>query len=550
VVLLLLAGWWAWRRFYRGEVSEVGTVAKNSAVQMAMSLLGKGIDFAFAMLRLRVLSPAGEGSYAFAIAFYGVFEILTRFGLGTLLTRDVAQERSRAGRYLTNVVAVRLGLWLVSLPLMALVGLAYHVWGGLTAQEAQAIALFAAALLFANLADAVSAVFNAFEKMEYPAALATVIAVAKVALGALVLLPPFEFGFVGLAGVSLAMNAVQVVWLYIVLRRTILPQGSRGAGKQGSGGAEEQRSRGARSHLVTLSPFDKLRAGSCHLVTAPTRLGLDKHLQRQMLRDSGPLMINHLLASIFWRIDLWILKGFAGAAAVGIFSVGVKYLDGLNVIPSYFTLAIFPLMSRYARNGTESLVRAYRLAVQLLLLTALPIAVCFTFAATPLIQILGGAAYLPASAIALAIMIWSIPIGFVNSVTQYVLIAVGQQRFLTKAFVIGVLFTTLANLIFVPRYGYLAAAIILIPAELSLFIPFYWAVRRYVAPMPWADLGGRPLLATALDAGVVWGLSRAGVPLLLSLAVGFVTYLAVLLALGTFRGEDFAVLRILAKRKT
>jgi hypothetical protein len=40
------------------------------------------------------------------------------------------------------------------------------------------------------------------------------------------------------------------------------------------------------------------------------------------------------------------------------------------------------------------------------------------------------------------------------------------------------------------------------------------------------------------------------VPLLLSLAVGFVTYLAVLLALGTFRGEDFAVLRILAKRKT
>ena len=29
-------------------------------------------------------------------------------------------------------------------------------------------------------------------------------------------------------------------------------------------------------------------------------------------------------------------------------------------------------------------------------------------------------------------MIWSIPIGFVNSVTQYVLIAVNQQRFLTR----------------------------------------------------------------------------------------------------------------------
>ena len=339
------------------------------------------------------------------------------------------------------------------------------------------------------------------------------------------------------------MNLVQAVWLYVVLQRTVLPSEQRGEE------AGEPEGKGTPLPFLPRAPQ-----------SARPRPGLDRSLQRQMLRDSGPLMINHLLASIFWRIDLWILKGFAGAAAVGIFSAGVKYLDGLNVIPAYFTLAIFPLMSRYARNGTESLVRAYRLAVQLLFLTALPIAVCFTFAATPLIQILGGAAYLPDSAIALSILIWSIPIGFVNSVTQYVLIAVGQQRFLTKAFVIGVLFTTLANLIFVPGitlgnrvivpgYGYLAAAVIMIPAELALFIPFYWAVRRYVAAIPWINLCGRPLLAAGVDAGVVWGLGRAGIPMLLSLTAGFLAYGGVLLALGTFRGEDFAMLRTLAKRK-
>ena len=54
--------------------------------------------------------------------------------------------------------------------------------------------------------------------MEYPAGIATAITVAKVALGALVLLPPLDMGFVGLAGVSLVMNIVQVIWLYIVLR--------------------------------------------------------------------------------------------------------------------------------------------------------------------------------------------------------------------------------------------------------------------------------------------------------------------------------------------
>lgn len=527
VTLLLLAGWWAWGRFYKGEGSEVGTVAKNSVVQMVMSLLSKGIDFAFAMLRLRVLSPAGEGSYAFAISFYGVFEIITRFGLGTLVTRDVALDRSRARRYLANTVALRTGLWLISLPLMLAVAAFYRFsLNQLTGAEIRAIGLFAAALLFANIADAISAVFNAFEKMEYPAGTATAIAVAKVALGALVLLPPLDLGFVGLAGVSLVMNIVQVIWLWILLRDKVLPAGRESG---------ETRERLVNSRGGT-------RQGHLHL-------NLDLKLQRHMLTESGPLMINHLLATIFWRISQFVLRGATNPAALGIFSAGVKYLDGLNVIPSYFTLAIFPLLSRYAAAGKDALVKAYRLALQLLFIASLPIAVFFTFAATPLIQILGGAAYLPDSAIALRIMIWSIPIGFVNSVTQYVLIAVNRQRFLTRAFLIGVAFTAAANLLLIPRFGQVAAAALLIPAELSLFIPFGIAVKRYVAPMPWLALLGRPLLATAANVAAVWGLGRLGAPLWAALAVGFLTYMLGLFALGTFRDEEFGVLRGLLKRR-
>jgi O-antigen/teichoic acid export membrane protein len=261
-----------------------------------------------------------------------------------------------------------------------------------------------------------------------------------------------------------------------------------------------------------------------------------------MLRESGPLMINHLLATVFWRVAQLVLYWVAGAAAVGIFSAGVKYIDGLNVIPAYFTAAIFPMMSRYAHTGRESFLKAYRLALQLLLMTALPIAVFFTFASTPLIRILGGAAYLPDSAIALGIMIWSIPIGFMNSVTQYVLIAVGQQRLLTRAFVIAVAWTALSNLVLVPRYGAIAAAALLIPAELSLFIPFWWAVRRHVGPIAWTGLLARPVLATAANVAIVWGLEQLGLPLFVSLPAGFVAYALLLYLLGAFRSEEFAML--------
>ncbi len=148
-----------------------------------MNLFNRAIDFAFAMLRLRVLSPEGEGSYVFAITFYLVTEIVTRFGLGTLLTRDVAFQKNRARTYLANVIVLRTILWLLSLPVT--VGVLYlfqHSAAPLTNAEVQAIAYFAAALFFANIADALSSVFVAFEKMEYPAATATATTLGKVAL--------------------------------------------------------------------------------------------------------------------------------------------------------------------------------------------------------------------------------------------------------------------------------------------------------------------------------------------------------------------------------
>ena len=153
MTLLLLGLYWGWGRYYRPEAaaSEVRTVAKNSLVPMALSLLNKAIDFAFAMLYVRLLGPEGTGRYAFVVAIYGFFEIISRYGLGTLLTRDVAADKNQSSRYLTNVLVLRTLLWLATLPLLALVTLGYRLVGnlpfvdaaGIGVQEMQAIAIFA-----------------------------------------------------------------------------------------------------------------------------------------------------------------------------------------------------------------------------------------------------------------------------------------------------------------------------------------------------------------------------------------------------------------------
>ena len=522
---LLLCGYWAWGRYYRPESSagEVRTVAKNSLVPMALSLVNKAIDFAFAMLYVRLLGPSGTGEYAFVVAVYGIFEIISRYGLGTLLTRDVSADKNQSSRYLTNVIALRTLLWLISLPLLGLVIWLYHSvdtlsflgwYGGeltpIGTQEVQALLIFAASMLFANWADALSSTFMAFEKMEYPAGLANAVALLKVTLGALVLL--LGWGYVGLAAVSLVMNVLQVLWLYSLLRRTLFRPEWR----------------------------------------------WDWGLQRWMMQTSGPLMINHLLATIFWRIDLWLLLPLAGATSVGLYSVGLKYLDGLNIIPSIFTMAIFPLMSRYARSEDGNLLRAYVLSLRLLVIVCLPIAMATTFLAGDLVYFLGGAQYLHipetfrffgwempytgGSDLALGVIIWSIPIGFVNSITQYVLIAVNQQRYLTKAFIIGVVFNVVGNLLVIPGFGYVGAAIVTILSEFSLLFPFYYSVKRHVGVVPWFSLFLLPLLAVGAMGGAIYTLSQLGLSIWAAVGLGLPVYLATLLFTGVLLHADMMIL--------
>jgi O-antigen/teichoic acid export membrane protein len=523
MAMLLLLLYWLWGRYYQSDPSagEVRTVAKNSLAPMVLSLTNKAIDFAYAMLYVRLLGPEGAGKYYFVVAIYGIFEIVSRYGLGTLLTRDVSADKNHSSRYLTNVIALRTLLWLVSLPVLAFVIFIYRSAGSSTLgallgvkysmgqQEVWALVILALSMLFANWSDALSSTFSAFEKMEYPAGLASAGNLIKVTLGPLALF--LGYGFVGLAAISLLVNVIQTFWFYRLLRTTLFkPQWQ-----------------------------------------------WDGALQRSMLRNSGPLMINHLLATIFWRIDVWILSPLAGAVSVGLYSVGLKYLDGLNIIPSIFTMAIFPLMSRYAKREGDSLLRAYVLSLRLLLLISLPIAMTITCLAEPLAYVVGGAkflnvpetfrlgswtfSYLGGSDLALRVIIWSIPIGFVNSVTQYVLIAVNQQHYLTRAFIIGVIFNVVGNLLLVPGTGYIGASVVTILSEFSLLFPFYYSVRRNVGVVPWFSLVIPPAVAVALMGGAIYGLRSTGLNLWLSVVAGLLVYGLTLLLSGALRGEDLAV---------
>jgi len=467
---------------------------------MALNLFNRGIDFAFAALYLRILGAGDAGKFSLAVYVAMWFEIISNFGLNTLLTREVSKDRSHANRYLINTTVLRFFTGLGAVVPIAL----YVLWARtgsdpLATDTIWAILLFIIGMIPGGVSSGLTALFYVYEKAEVPAALTTVSTILKVSLGTAALLA--GFGFLGMAAVSIVVSTITMLILAVLaFRAFFVPHWE-----------------------------------------------LDWPLQRGMVRESYPLMLNHLLATIYFQIDVPLLERLAGTdqvsgnTVVGWYSTAYKWVLALNIIPSFFTMAIFPVMSRQAADSKQVMLDTYQFATKLLVMLALPLAVVTTGLAPFLIGVLGGPEYMPHGAYALQLMIWHMPLGWINSITNYVLIALGEQRRLTRAFVVGVSFNLITNIILIPLYGYRAAAVITILSELVLLIAFYHYLRRALVSIPWFGMLWRPALAAAVMSAATylgWNLHPV-----LGLAAGLGVYGGLLVVLRVFTPAEQEVLR-------
>ncbi len=472
-------------------MNPIQRIARNSAAPIATQLLNKAVDFGFALVVLRALGKAGNGEYAFAVLIWLYAKTFSDFGLSLLATREVARDRRLAGEYLGLTTLLRLLLWLIAVPLVTLFTLAFRQGVGLSTASTLAIVLLILSIVPDSYSDAANSIYNAFERMEIPAALTFAKNLLKVALGLTLLAA--GWGVPGLALTALLTNLLTAGAFGLLLRR------------------------------LDVRP----------------RWRLPGDVARRMLIESWPLFLNALLAGLFFRSDIFVLKAARGDAEVGLYDAAYKFINLALLVPQYFTLALFPHLSRLAALRDSAFGATYTLALKLLFILALPLCVATTLLAPDLMWLLGGQDFLPEAGTALRILIWFLPFSYVNGLVQYVLIAAGLQRSLIPAFGLTAAFNLIANLLFTPRFGYQAAALITIGSELVLLGPFFWLLRQRIGTLPEPRAILRPILAALVMGAIAWPLQHAiaaqGLAALapwIATIVGSVAYLVTLVATG------------------
>jgi O-antigen/teichoic acid export membrane protein len=510
IVMLPLLGLVAliWRRFYREDVDNTARrVVKNSALPIAANLLNRVIDLGFAAIMLRALGPAGNGDYALAALIAAqYFLTISNWGLNDLTVREVAADHTQAPRLFSITLLLRCGIAALLIPIAAgLIGTYALIGNPLNAAAIGALALLMLHLFPAALASACSASFQAFQRMEVPALIALVTNIAKVLIGTAVLVGVTSLStgqrVVALAIVAFAVTSLNGV-LFLLLQR----------------------------HLLFHA-----------------RLVWDWGEGRRLLRSSFPLLLNSLLLVVFFRFDTLILRGVSDSSAVGTYDAAYKWINMTTIIPAYFVAAVFPLLARYAATDRPALVRAYHHALSLLQIIAWPITSAVVVLSGELIGLLGGREYLPGAALALAILIWFLPLSYANGVTQYVLIALQRQNSITVSFAIAAIFNLAANVLLIPLYGYFAAATITVATEVVILLPFLRTLRQEKILPPLLALAWRPAVAAVLMGAAMLAIRSFDPQLpLLVLAAAVAAppvYLAALWLLGAFGVEERALMR-------
>ena len=158
----------------------------------------------------------------------------------------------------------------------------------------------------------------------------------------------------------------------------------------------------------------------------------------------------------FNTIDTLMLGVMSDPRQVGLYSVAYRVMN--QVLTTYYLMTIV-LYPQLARQNQQQRVRMLRPRILLLLLGAgTAVAALLTVVRRPLLMVLFGPQFLPATLL-LLLLAWVIPLDFLTSYLSNAYIAWGMEKRILACTAVAAGSNIVLNLIWIPAYGATAAAV-------------------------------------------------------------------------------------------
>lgn len=185
---------------------------------------------------------------------------------------------------------------------------------------------------------------------------------------------------------------------------------------------------------------------------------------KTLLKQSWPLMLSGITISIYMKIDQIMLGQMLGDEAVGIFSAAMRISEIWYFLPIAIVASVSPAIIQTKKRSEEQYYRRIQHLFDLMVWLSIGIALPTTFLSTSVVTMLFGEAYSESGPV-LAIHIWSSVFVFLGIASNQWLLAENRQILSLQRTALGAAVNVILNLLLMPQYGAVGAAIATVTAQ-------------------------------------------------------------------------------------
>jgi O-antigen/teichoic acid export membrane protein len=465
------------------------TIAKNASFLMVSQMITWGLTFLVTIFLPRYLGPAGIGQLQLSASLWAIVAVIASLGTDKMVMKEIARAPDRLNELVSSTLALRSLLFMVGALGMAV----YLQLVNYPPQTVWVVWIVGLSALIGQMAGAYEAGLKGLERMQYTS-LASIVFVAA---GSLLQIGLVFMGYgvipIAAAGIFASMASL-----------------------------------GIQAHFLRKQYSFKLTG--------------NQDTVRLVFQASLPYFLVSIGLVLYHQVDIVIISLLADEKTIGWYGTAMRLFGTLLFIPNVFVIALFPALSRAYTDSPNGLNRLAQKSLNVLLLIGVPIGFGMAVLATPIIELLYGPAFANSGPV-LSIMGLLLTLTYTNMLIGFLLISMNRQKTLAVVMLLMTFATIPLDLVLVPwalktfANGALGGALSYVVTETAVAIAGVSLLPQGTFNRENTIVIAKLILAGSVMAAFTWTVRYAF--LLIPIAVGAVTYIAMVLILQTMPREDW-----------
>jgi len=406
-------------------------IAYNVVVSSVSKILSTVLALVGIGLITRYLGQETFGLYVTAIAFFLFFESLGDWGLNQTVTREISRPQADEHEIMSKIFGLRIA---ISLLVLALAPLIIFVFLPYSIELKEALVLISFAFFFSSLRQLLVGLFQKRLKMDQVSI--TELVGKLIQVGLIYLGVKFDLGFNFIVITLLVTMAFNFTVIFIL----------------------------ARKFLVFLPKIDLA-------------------YWKKFLRQSLPIGLSVMITFIYFKADSIILSLLKPPQDVGIYGASYKIIENLSFFPAMIVGLTMPIFAFNVFSNRKKFDLVVNKNFKIFLILVFPLVVGTFFLADGIINVIAGPEF-KESVVVLRIIIFSVAFIFFGNLFNNMMIAAKLQKQLFWALLFCASFNLLVNIIFIPRYSYLATSYASVATEMLVIILGAWILYKKIHFVP------------------------------------------------------------------